>query len=115
MFPMLVVRLKRESSHERRPFCLLAFLELPFALVEALHNRRSSRYLRGLVRQPLRQIEVILLHDVEHRLLGEHAMILGKQLMQVCEFFVSHGNEPGGNCQIIPRRRPSFRTMRNDG
>jgi len=51
---------------------------LLLAFVKALHNRRSPWYLRGLIREPLRKIGVVLLHDVEHRFLGESAMVLGK-------------------------------------
>ena len=53
-------------------------LFLLFALVKALHDRRSPWYQRGLIRKPLRKIGVILLHDVEHRFLGKAAMVLGK-------------------------------------
>jgi hypothetical protein len=50
-----------------------------FAIVKAFHNRRTPWYQHGLIRKPLRKIGVILLHDVEHRFLGEPAMVLGKQ------------------------------------
>jgi hypothetical protein len=46
------------------------------------------------IRKPLRQVRMILLNYVEHGLLGEQAMIIGKQLVQVCEFFIVHGNAP---------------------
>ena len=49
-----------------------------FAFVKTRHDRRSPWYQRGLIRKPLRKIGVILLHDVEHRFLGEPAMVLGK-------------------------------------
>jgi hypothetical protein len=64
---------------------------LLLAFVKALHNRGSPWYLRGLIREPLRKIGVVLLHDIEHRLLGELAMVLGKQSVHVCELFVGHG------------------------
>jgi hypothetical protein len=54
-----------------RPFLLFAFVK-PF------HNRRSPWYQHSLIRKPLRKVGVILLHDVEHRFLGEPAMVLGK-------------------------------------
>jgi hypothetical protein len=57
---------------------LTLVLYLLLAFVKALHNRRSPWYLRGLIREPLRQIGVVLLHDVEHRFLDEPAMVLGK-------------------------------------
>jgi hypothetical protein len=65
------------------------FLALAFA--KALRDRRSSWDQRGLIREALRKIGVILLHDVEHRFLGEPAMVLGKESVQVCELFVGHG------------------------
>jgi hypothetical protein len=45
-----------------------------FAFVKAFHNRRTPWYQHSLIRKPLRKIGVILLHDVEHRFLGEPAM-----------------------------------------
>jgi hypothetical protein len=51
---------------------------LLLAFVKALHDRRSPWYQRGLIRKPLRKIGMILLHDVEHRFLGEPTMVLGK-------------------------------------
>ena len=68
----------------------LGFLVFEFA--EAFQGRRAPWYLRGLIREPLRKIEVVLLQDVEHRFLGEPAMVLGKQSMHVCELFVGHGH-----------------------
>ncbi len=66
------------------PFALLAF-------AKALRNRRSSWYQRGFIREPLRKIRVILLHDVERGFLGEPAMVLGKEPVHVCELFIGHG------------------------
>jgi hypothetical protein len=53
-------------------------LFLLFAFVKAFQDRRAPWNLRGLIRKPLREIGVILLHDVERRLLGELAVVLGK-------------------------------------
>jgi hypothetical protein len=63
---------------------------LLLAFAKALHNRRSPWYLRGLIREPLCKIGVVLLHDVEQRFLGEPAMVLRKQPVHVCELFVGH-------------------------
>ena len=57
---------------------LAAVLFLLLAFVKALHDRRSPWYQRGLIRKPLRKIGMILLHDIEHRFLGEPTMVLGK-------------------------------------
>jgi hypothetical protein len=57
---------------------LAAVLFLLLAFVKALHDRGSPWYQRGLIRKPLRKIGMILLHDVEHRIHGEPAMVLGK-------------------------------------
>jgi hypothetical protein len=73
---------------------------LLLAFVKALHNRRSPWYLRGLIREPLRQIGVVLLHDVEHRFLGEPAMVFGQQPVHVSELFVGHGHRASA---AIPR------------
>jgi hypothetical protein len=35
---------------------------------------------------------MILLHDVQHRFLGEPAMVLGKQFVHICELFIGHGH-----------------------
>ncbi len=55
---------------------IFRFLLLTF--VKAFHDRRAPWYQRGLFRKPLRKIGVILLNHVEHRFLGELAMVLGK-------------------------------------
>ena len=56
-----------------------AFLHtLLFTVAEAFGDGRAPRYQRGLIRKPLCEIGVILLHDVEHRFIGELAMMLGK-------------------------------------
>jgi hypothetical protein len=51
---------------------------LLFAFVRAFQDRRAPWYLCGLIRKPLAEIGVILLHDVEHCFLGEIAMVVGK-------------------------------------
>ena len=47
-------------------------------------------------KQTLREIEMILLHHVEHGLPGEPAMVLGKQLVHPCKFVIGHGTAPVG-------------------
>jgi hypothetical protein len=49
-----------------------------FALMKAPQDRCAPWYLGGLIRKPLREIGVILLHDVEHCSLGAVAMVQGK-------------------------------------
>jgi hypothetical protein len=73
-------RYQQHAHDGRRPMRFTRYrpLYLLFAFVKALHDRRSPWYQRGLIRKPLRKIGVILLHDVEHRFLGEPAMVLGK-------------------------------------
>jgi len=61
------------------------------AFAKALRDRRSSCDQRSLVCEPLRQIGVILLHDVEYGFLGKPSMVLGKESVQVSELFVVHG------------------------
>jgi hypothetical protein len=46
--------------------------------MKPLHYRRSPWYQRGLIREALPKVRVILLHDVEDRFLGELSMVLGK-------------------------------------
>jgi hypothetical protein len=38
--------------------------------MKAFYDRRSPRYLRGLVRKALRKVVVVLLNNIERRLLG---------------------------------------------
>jgi hypothetical protein len=66
---------------------------LALAFAQAMRNRRSSWYQRGLVREPLREIGVVLLYDVEHGFPAELAMVLGKISMHVGKLFVGHGNQ----------------------
>jgi hypothetical protein len=51
---------------------------LVFEFAEAFQGRRTPWYLRGLIREPLREVGVILLHDVEQGFPGEIAMVLRK-------------------------------------
>ena len=69
----------------------LQFFPLPLlAFAKALCDRRSPGDQRGLVRQALREVGVIVLHDVEHGFLGEPPMVIGKEFVQVSELFVVH-------------------------
>ena len=80
---------------------LLACVLLPLlALVKALNDRRSPRYQRSLIRESLGKVGVVLLHDVERRVPGEPAMVLGKQFVHLCKLFVSHGHRAFGNARI---------------
>ncbi|MBR1124089.1 hypothetical protein JQ628_21345 [Bradyrhizobium lablabi] len=69
---------------------LAVVLYLLLAFVKALRNRRSPWYQRGLIREPLGKIGVVLLHDVERGFPGEPAMELGKESVHFCELFVGH-------------------------
>jgi hypothetical protein len=70
-------------------FLLPAFVKfLSLALVKALNNRCSPWYQRGLIRESLGEIGVVLLHDVEHCFAGEPAMKLGKVSVHLCELLV---------------------------
>ena len=63
----------------RLSFVLTAiFRNFLFALMSPPRYRRSPRYQHGLICKALRKVSVILLHDIESRLLGELSMILGK-------------------------------------
>jgi hypothetical protein len=67
------------DSRRGTSFVDLAILRfLLFAFAKAFQDRRAPWYQRGLIRKSLREIGVILLHDVEHCFLGEIAMVLGK-------------------------------------
>jgi hypothetical protein len=46
--------------------------------MKAFQDRRAPRYLRSLIRQPLREIGMIMLHDVERRFHGATAMVFRK-------------------------------------
>ena len=70
---------------------LLAFVLLPLlARVKALNDGRSPRYQRSLIREALRKVGVVLLHNVQRCVPGEPAMVLGKQFVHFCKLFVSH-------------------------
>ena len=70
----------------------LQFVLLPLlAFAKALRDRRSPEDQRGLVREALREVGVIVLHDVEHGFLGKPSMVIGKEFVQVSELFVVHG------------------------
>ena len=72
---------------------LLAFVLLPLlARVKALNDGRSPRYQRSLIRESLRKVGVVLLHNVQRCVPGEPAMVLGKQFVHLCKLFVSHGH-----------------------
>src|SRR3982075_738570 len=70
-----------------------------FAFMKAFQDGRAPWYLRSLIRKPLREIGVILLHDVERCFLREAAMVAGKYPVHGCEQFIGHGLAPS-------RRRP---------
>jgi len=71
----------------------LHFASLPLlALAKALRDRRSSGDQSRLIREALREIGVILLHDVEHGFLGKLSMVLGKKSVEVSELFFVHGH-----------------------
>ena len=69
---------------------LVSFPLLAFA--KALRDRRSSCDQRRLICEPLREIGVILLHDVERGFLGKPSMVLGKKSVEVGELFIVHGH-----------------------
>jgi hypothetical protein len=68
------------------------FVLLPLlACAKALRDRRAPEDQRGLIGEALREVGVIVLHDVEHGFLGKPAMMIGKEFVQVSELFVVHG------------------------
>lgn len=94
------------ASVSRRSLHLAPLLLL--ALAQPLRDRGASWNKHGLVREPLREIVVVVLHDVEHGFPGEPAMVFGEIPVQVSEFFVGHGRV-GHNAGIyrnllIPRQ-----------
>jgi len=56
---------KREQAKNLHVSMLSAHIDVPFAPAKPLYNRRAPRYLRGLIRKPLREIIVILPHHAE--------------------------------------------------
>ncbi len=74
------------------PLVSLHFFPLPLlAFAKALRDRRSPGDQRGLVGEALREVGVIVLHDIEHGFLGKPSMVIGKEFVQVSELFVVHG------------------------
>jgi len=70
----------------------LHFFPLPLlAFAKALCDRRSPGDQRRLVGEALRQVGVIVLHDIEHGFFGKPSMVIGKEFVQVSELFVVHG------------------------
>jgi hypothetical protein len=80
---------RRRLPAGRRSLQLVLLPLLAFA--KALRDRRSPEDQRGLVREALREVGVIVLHDVEHGFLGKPSMVISKEFMQVSELFVVHG------------------------
>jgi hypothetical protein len=78
---------------------LIVLYDSLLAVAQALRDRGSPWDQRGFIREPLRKVGVILLHDVEHGVLGEPSMVLGKESVQVSELFVVHGIAPQPQCQ----------------
>ena len=69
------------------------FVFLPLlAFAKALRDRRSSCDQRRLIREALREIGVILLHDIERGFPGKPSMVLGKKSVEVSELFIVHGH-----------------------
>ena len=70
---------------------------LLFTFMKAFQDRRAPWYLCGLIRKPLREIGVILLHDVEHCFLGEIVRRLNRgnqAATEECIHAVSEEMEP---------------------
>jgi hypothetical protein len=87
-----VCKIPYEAETAAAALLLQIVLLLLLAVPKALRDRRSPRYQRGLIGESLREIGVILLHDVEHGVFGEPSMVLGKESVQVSELFVVHGH-----------------------
>jgi hypothetical protein len=66
-------------------------IHMLFAFEQPFHDGCAPRYLGGFVREPLCKIDVILLHDVEHRFFGAIAMVSGEQPVHRSDFFFGHG------------------------
>src|SRR6187431_302148 len=85
----------RNSQGKRGTNCGRLLHLFPFALLafpQPQRDRRASADQRGLVREALREIGVILPHDVEHSVPGQPSVMLGQESMQVSELFVVHGH-----------------------
>ena len=93
--PVLMGFASLYPSYEAEPSAAalsLQFVLLPLlAFAKALRDRRSPEDQRGLIREALRKVGVIVLHDVEHGFLGKPSMVIGKEFVQVSELFVVHG------------------------
>jgi hypothetical protein len=66
-----------------------------FALLKAFQDRRTPRYQRGFIGQPLCEIGVILTHDIQGRFFGELAMVFRKHTVCFCELLFGHGLTKG--------------------
>ena len=73
--------------------------------MKALNDRRAPRYQRGLIREALGKVGVILLHDVEYRFPGETPMILGQKPVHLCKLFVSHDHHA---LAAMPEYTPTY-------
>jgi hypothetical protein len=79
--------------------------------MKAFQDGRAPWYLRSLIRKPLREIGVILLHDVERCFLRETAMVPGKYPVHGCEQFIGHGLAPSRRrrlCKFVVRPLLAF-------
>jgi hypothetical protein len=106
------------SKHPSRPAASsLQFVLLPLlAFAKALRDRRSPEDQRSLVGEALREVGVIVLHDVEHGFLGKPSMVIGKEFVQVSELFVVHGFRasaafPQIYCKLLIPRQLSTRLV----
>jgi hypothetical protein len=105
-----------EANGFRRRRSLHLVLLLLLAVAQALRDRGSPRDQRGFIRKALRKVEVILLYDVEYRFLGEPAMVLGQESVQVSELFVVHRHRasvaiPGTYRKLLITRQLSARLI----
>lgn len=81
----------RVCRRRNAPALSLHLVSLPLlAFAKALRDRRSSCDQRRFIGEPLREIGVILLHDVERRFPGKPSMVLGKKSVEVSELFIIH-------------------------
>ena len=86
-------RVRSLPSQANPPALSLHLVSLPLlAFAKALRDRRSSCDQRGFVSETLREIGVILLHDVERGFPGKPSMVLGKKSVEVSELFIIHGH-----------------------
>jgi hypothetical protein len=79
--------------------------------MEPFQDPRSPWYLNGLIHQPLSEIDVILLHQIEHRILGDPAMVLGKKSMHSGKLFIGHSLAPNRSAHFF-RSKPLQPTSR---